>query len=68
MIHLTKDKLEEKEVNDFIKNKLYDLSKNKNFKLFALEDKNLGPDAFDKLDLIAHPEPCNYLDILLKLK
>lgn len=58
MIHLPKEKLEEKSIEDFIKHNLHDIAKNRNFKLFALDDKNLGPDAFDKLELIAHPESC----------
>lgn len=58
MIHLTKEKLEEKTIEDYMKNKLRDVARNRNFKLFALDDKNIGPDAFDKLELIAHPDSC----------
>jgi len=56
MIHLTKEKLEEKSIEDLMKNRLYDIAKNRNFKLFALDDKDLGSNVFDKLELIAHPE------------
>lgn len=63
MIHITKNKLNEKTIDDYIKNNLQNISRNKNFKLFALDDKNIGPDAFDKLELIAHPDNCNLLFI-----
>ena len=58
MIHLTKEKLEDKTIEEFMNYKLHDMSRNRNFKLFALDDKNMGPDAFDKLQLIAHPDSC----------
>jgi hypothetical protein len=59
MIHLTKEKLEEMKISDFIKDNINEVSKNKNFKLFALEDKNLGSNAIDEIELIAHPDHCN---------
>ena len=58
MIHLTEAKIGEKKIEEYMKNKLYNVSKNRNFKLFSLDDKDLGIDAFDKLELIAYPENC----------
>ncbi len=46
-------------ISDFIKDNINEVSKNKNFKLFALEDKNLGSNAIDEIELIAHPDHCN---------
>ncbi len=63
MIHLSKEKLEEKTIEDFMKHKLHDISRNRNFKLFSLDDNKIGPDAFDKLELIAHPDSCIKRDL-----
>jgi len=62
MTHITKESLEDKSIEDLMKNNIYEVSKNRNFKLFCLEDKYVGPEAYEKLELIAYPEKCKILN------
>lgn len=55
--YLTKENIHENDIDQFIKNKLYKIEKNKNFKLFCLEDKYLNTENLNtKLELIANPQ------------
>jgi hypothetical protein len=56
MNFLTEEKIEEKSINEFIENDLYELKKNKDFKLFSLNDKDINGNYTDNFELISQPE------------
>ena len=56
MNFLTEEKIQEKYITDFIENDFYESKKDKNFKLFSLNDKDIYGDINEKFEIIAKPE------------